>query len=166
MTIIVEDGTGLTDSESLISVQYFTDYHIARGNTNVSLLSTTESEEALRRAHDYLAQTYRGRWKGYLLKITQALDWPRSGVTLAEYTVDSNTIPVPVKNAIADLAFKAAGGELLSDLSQQVVRKKVDAIEVEYSPNARQTKRYLAIDNLLAPYLNGNSGITLGLVRS
>lgn len=168
MSIIVEDGNGLANAESLISVSYFLSYHLARGNTNVNLLSTAESEEALRRASDYFMQNYNGRWKGYLLKQTQALSWPRQDVILSdgyqEYTIDAGVIPLAVQQAFADIAFKAASGELISDLAAEVLRKKVEGIEVEYSPYARQTKRYLAIDLALAPYLN-NYGATR-LIRS
>lgn len=157
MTIIVEDGTGLSNAESLVSVTYFKDYHSARGNASVAALTTAQSEEALRRASDYFLQTYRGRWQGERTTTTQALDWPR---------VNYNEIPNDIKNAFSDLAFKAVSGELLSDVSSQVIRQKVEGIEVEYQPNTRQTKRYTAVDSMLEPYLKGNGGVNLSLVRS
>ena len=171
MSLIVEDGTGLSTAESLISVDYFLAHHLGRGNTNVSLLSTAESEEALRRASDYFIQKYRNRWQGYLVSSAQALDWPRQNVILSdgynEYAIDSSVIPTPVKQAFADLAFKAVGGELLSDYAEQVTRKKVDTIEIEYNPHTKQTKTYPAIDAMLKPYLScSSSGVTMGLVRA
>jgi len=170
MTIIVEDGTGLSNAESLISVSYLQTHHSNRGNTSIALLTTAQAEEALRRTSDYFMQTYRNRWKGYLVKTTQALDWPRTDVILndgfLDYAIDPGTIPEPVKQAFADLTLKAVAGELLSDISQQVIRKKVDVIEVEYTPHSRQTKRYSAIDALLAPYLKSSGGLSIGLVRS
>jgi hypothetical protein len=168
MSLIVENGTGLSNAESLISVSELISHHVNRGNTNINLLSTQEAEEALRRTSDYFLQTYKDRWKGCLLNTTQALDWPRSGIVLNDGSiVYPGTIPARVKQAFADLAFKAAGGELLGDISQQVIRQKVDVLEVEYQPNTRQTKRYTAIDAMLAPYLTGYSaGLTMELYRS
>lgn len=167
MTIIVEDGTGLSNAESLVSVTYFKDYHSARGNASVAALTTAQSEEALRRASDYFLQTYRGRWQGERTTTTQALDWPRVNVVVDYYkSINDNEIPNDIKNAFSDLAFKAVSGELLSDVSSQVIRQKVEGIEVEYQPNTRQTKRYTAIDAMLSQYLKGNGAVNLSLVRS
>jgi len=171
MTIIVEDGTGLDNAESLISVDYFTTHHTNRGNTNVSLLSTQESEEALRRASDYFLQTYRDMWQGYLLNTEQALDWPRQDVIVTDgyrdYAIEAGVIPERIKMAVADLAFKAASGELLADIEQQETMVKVGPIEVQYDKSSPRKKRYSAIDALLKPYFKcSTSGINTGLVRS
>ena len=78
MSLIVEDGTGRADAESYASVSVADAYHTARGNTAWAALATTALKEAaLRKATDYLGQTYGLRWKGYRMTTTQALDWPR-----------------------------------------------------------------------------------------
>lgn len=175
MAIIVEDGTAKTDSESYISVADTATYHSNRGNTLWATLSTTEAEQALRRATDYMMQVYRFKWAGVRLTATQALDWPRSFVPIKDfeyaglngyttlggnYYYDSSVVPQEVKNACAELAFKAAGGELAEDLTQGVIREKVDVVEVEYDKNSPQFKRYRAIDNMLAAYLDGSTSGT------
>lgn len=174
MALTVETGTGSASSESYASVADADTYHDLRGNTNWATLQTAEKEAALRRATDYLNQAYRLRWEGTRINSVQALDWPRAFVIrkdfeyggLNGYTViggnyyyPSDTVPVEVKNACIELAFKAAGGELAADLEQGIVREKVDVLEVEYDKHSPQQKRYRAIDMLLAPFLkvNGSS---------
>lgn len=172
MSLNVETGTGSATSESYISVADATTYHANRGNSTWSMLTTAQMEEALRRATDYMVQAYRLRWGGYRVNSTQALDWPRNYVVRTDfqastingyqtisgnYYYPNNEVPPEVKNACAELALRAAAGELLPDLSQGVVREKVDVLEVEYDKYSQQSPRYAAIDRLLMPFFSGSS---------
>jgi hypothetical protein len=161
MSIVIEDGSGLADSEAYISVVDADAHHAARGNTLWATLSEGEKEAALRRATDYLTATYRLRWKGCRVKSTQALDWPRYGICVDGFDLASDAVPAAVIKACAEMAFKAAQGELAEDLEQGVVREKIGPMETEYNPNSPQYKRYRAIDLMLAPYLNGTCNVTL-----
>jgi hypothetical protein len=162
MALTVENGTGLTNAEAYISVADANTYHNLRGNSTWLTITAQEAEEALRRATDYMQQVYNGLWDGYRTNDTQSLDWPRKFVTDTDnYTnayLASNVIPTEIKNACAELAWKAAQGELLSDLSQAVKREKIDVLEVEYAEFSPQSKRYVAIDKMLAKYLTGSVG--------
>lgn len=171
MALIVETGAGLPDAESYISVAYANTYHANRGNTNWADISTAEAEQALRRATDYLVQVYRTKWDGVRYSSTQSLDWPRSFVEnkdqsfgnlypiIGYFYYPSDFIPQELKNACAEMAFKAASGELAPDLDRTIIKEKIDVLEVEYDKNALQYKRYRAIDNILAPFLvRGSSG--------
>lgn len=163
MSLIVEDGTGLSTAESFASTAEADTHHSDRGNTLWATLSTAEKEQALRRATDFMEQTYRERWKGYRLNGTQALDWPRTFVYLESfvhgavgtypYLVASDIVPAEVKKACIELAFKAASDDLSPDLSQGIKREKIDVIETEYDQYSPQNKRYVAINATLRPYL-------------
>jgi hypothetical protein len=155
MTIIVEDGTGLADAESYISVGDANTYHAARGNTDWAALSDADKESALRRATDYMLQAYRSRWSGQRATSTQALDWPRYGVIVDWFELSSDVVPVAVERACAELALRASSADLAADLERGIKRQKVDVIETEYDTASPQQKRYRAVDNLLAPYLMG-----------
>lgn len=159
MALIVEDGTGLSTAESYISAVDASAYHSLRGNTLWSTMSTNEQEQALRRATDYMGMAYSQAWQGRRVSSTQALDWPRVDVVVNGWYVDSNVIPVIVKNACAELAFKAAAGELLADQSQGVIREEVGPIKVEYDKSSPVNVRYKAIDALLSPYVTGGAGL-------
>ena len=165
MSLNVETGTGSSTSESYASVAFFDSYHADRGNTLAATLSTAEKEQALRRATEYMIQAYRNRWQGYRRLVTQALDWPRSGIVIDDFTVIAyDSVPVDVQKACAELAFKAASGALLNDTGQTVIRKKVDVIEIEYDKNSSQSTQYKTIEAMLRPYLTGG-GFSHRLVR-
>lgn len=166
MALIVEDGTGLSNSEAYCSETYADDYHEKRGNMTWN--SVTDKEAALRKATDYMQQVYRSRWQGLRSVTDQALDWPRSGVVVndEEIIVPENIIPGDIKKACAELALKTYTQELLEDQGQQVKRKKVDVIEIEYDTYSPQTKRYKAVDAMLSAYFkNVNTSAQVRMVR-
>lgn len=173
MALVVETGTGSATAESYISVADASTYHTNRGNAAwAALASDTVREQSLRKATDYMEQVYRLRWLGYRVTITQALSWPRDEVQRLDLTLlnqysyyENNVVPTEVKNACAELALKAASGELLPDLNQGVVMEKVDVLQIEYDKYSPQSPRYTAIDRLLAPFLSGSS-VSRTVVRS
>lgn len=165
MTIIVEDGTGLNNAESYVSVAEFVLYHTNRGNS-VATLPTATIEILLRKATDYLSAQYRGKWLGYRSNSTQALDFPRTGIVTDEFiTVESNQIPIELKNAQCELAARANDGALMQDETQKVKREKVDVIEVEYVESASVQTRYTQIDNMLSVLLSTTNSVQAQIVR-
>jgi hypothetical protein len=168
MSLICEDGSGKSDSESYISVADASNYHTVRGNTAWAALTTDALREAaLRRATDYMRQAYRSRWQGYKVNEEQALDWARYDVEVEGYAVDSDIVPTEVKNACAELALRASAADLNPDLTQGVLSEQVGSIQVTYDKASPQFTRYRAIDALLSPYLKaGGGGCSMGVIRS
>lgn len=174
MSLIVEDGTGLANAESLISVADATAYHAARGNAAwAALASDIIREQLLRKATDYMGQVYRMSWAGYRKTTAQALDWPRYEVPIIDSPAfglayyDENSVPTIVKNACAELALRAASDDLAPDLEQRIKREKIDVIETEYDSTSPQYVRYRAIDNMLAPFFGmASNGSFRKLVRT
>lgn len=177
MTLIVEDGTGRADAESYISVAGATVYHAARGNVAwAALPDDTAREQALRNATGYMEQFYRARWAGRRMTGTQALSWPRAYVPMLDgpgsygpnpsyYPQDA--VPVGVANACAELALRAAVGQLAPDLGPQKKSTTVGPISVTYADGTRQSKKYLAVDNMLMPFFGGaGSGMNIPVVRA
>lgn len=159
MSIVTEDGTGRADAETFISVADASAYHADRGNAAwAALASDALREQALRRATDYMEQVYGLKWKGGRTTDTQALSWPRYDVCANGFDVDSDVVPVALQRACAEMALKAAAGELAPDVGRLAKREKVDVIEFEYESGALPYVRYRAVDNLLAPYLEGGVG--------
>lgn len=164
MALVVEDGTGKVDAESYISLADAGTRHTNLGNTAWTGTDAAK-EAALRRATQFMLQRFRTRWKGVRISSTQALDWPRSVLEAVDgWYLESDTVPTDVANACADLALKALSETLNEDLTRGVVRDKVDVLESEYDRYSPQAKRYVAIDQMLAPYLMG-SGVNSRLVR-
>lgn len=160
MSLIVEDGTAKIDAESYISVNDANTYHTKRGNEDWSFLDTATKEQLLRKATDYMIQTYRMRWAGVRKTDDQALDWPRylvprldTEAVFAYY--DSDSVPGEVKVACAELALKASTVTLAPDTQRLTKREKVGQLEVEYDTNmGKAYTMYRAIDNLLLPMLD------------
>jgi hypothetical protein len=165
MALIVETGTGSATGESFCSVSDALAYHAARGNATWATITTTQQEQALRRATDYMEAVYSQKWAGTRTTSVQALSWPRYNVFVNGFVTLSSSIPRAVINACSELALRAAAGELLSDSTQQKTRTKVDVLEVEFDKYSPQSKQYLAITALLAPYFESGSGVEVKVVR-
>lgn len=166
MSLIVEDGSGLSTAESYISVADADTYHSNRGNTSWCSLTVTQKEQLLRKATDYMVQSYRTKWAGARKYDDQALDWPRydvpkfdspSGYGVYPSYYDDSSVPGEVKVACAEFALKANSATLAPDVDRITKREKVGQLEVEYDTNALPYKTYRAIDNLLRPMLIGQS---------
>lgn len=172
--LTVEDGSGLPASESYISVAAADTRLAAHGFILWATLSTAEKEQALRRATTYMVGVYRERWAGYRVSTTQALDWPRYQAPIKDSAsmnyggrsyYPSNAVPASVANACADLALKAAAGDLAPDIDRQTKTETVGPISVSYMDGASPFVRYRAIDLALAPFLSGNAS-SMRIVRS
>lgn len=168
MALVTEDGTGQATAESYISIADASTYHNARGETAWDLLSDTVKEESCRKATDYMLQVYRSRWKGIRMEPDQALDWPRSGVYLEVVLndpnlVDDDIVPTEVERACAVLALKAATETLLPDQTQQKTKVKIGPIETEFDRFSSQSKRFVSIDRLLAPYMERAAGTVVAV---
>ncbi len=172
MALTVETGAALSNADSYCSVADALAWHAARGITTWATITTAEQEQALRRATSYMVEVYRMRWAGLRKTDTQALDWPRYDVprpdvhgTVYGFSYYSDdVVPTEVRNACAELALRAAAGDLAPDVGRVTTREKVGPLEVEYAPGVPWV-RYRAIDNLLAPFLTTSAGASTMLTR-
>ena len=175
MTIIAEDGTGLSTAESYCSVAEATTYFSNVGDAAwAALASDAVREQSLRKAVAFMLGRYRARWAGFRKTTTQALDWPRSLVPIkdapnrygnsASY-YDDASVPAAVKNACASLALRAASAELLADQSRTKKSVTVGPITTVYDDVAGQAVIYAEIDAMLSPYFK-NSGNQVAVVRA
>ena len=168
MTLVVEDGSGLANAESYISVGDADTYHTAFGNTGWSG-DTATKEVALRNATQYIDSTYLKRWKGTKNKSTQALMWPRYGVvTIDGWPITGTEIPLALKRATAEAAMRALTEELVPDITDPGT---ITFYAVEVGPISEKTayasrsqiKVYRVIDELLKDLiLPSSSVLTIG----
>lgn len=166
MALEVEDGTGKANADSYISVADADAYFAARGITLWATLQEIEKEQALRRATDFMERRYGAQWTGQRLTLSQALSWPRTGVVYQGWLLPSDTVPMQVVKACAELGFRAAGGELDPDLGAQVKSEAVGPIAVTYADGARQQVKFQAIDAMLGSLVTGGGGSMVKLVRA
>jgi hypothetical protein len=160
MSIITEDGTGLSTAETYASVSFADTYFSDRGNTAWAALTTSVKEASLRKSTEYMLQVYRNRWIGSRYTTVQALDWPRWGVAVdgGQTVIETNQIPIDVKRACAELASRASTATLYADETRSVVIESVGPLSVEYDKYSGQAIRYKAIDSMLTIYFSSASG--------
>jgi len=162
VTLIVEDGTGVEDATSYISIAFADGYFTTR-----SIAAWTGSdavkEAAIIRAMDYVET----RWTFLGLPLftddpVQALKWPRQGIYENGLRVEG--IPTNLKRAVAEYALRALSITLLPDpawdgtsLPVKSTRQKLGPIEKETvfqdGATPQLLKPYPAADRLLAAYV-------------
>jgi hypothetical protein len=158
MTIIVEDGTGVTGANSYVTVDEFRDYAEARGTAAFSS-TDADYDKYLILACDKL-ESYAKEFKGQRVATTQALQWPRYDVYLDDYLVANTTIPRELKYAQMAFALESLGGldlmpNQLVATSAAVIKEKVGDLEVAYAnpTNLRSTPAFAKAEALLSTLL-------------
>jgi hypothetical protein len=163
MAIIVEDGTGTNPAaNSYVSVTDLTDFATLRGIT-----FTGDEEVLLINAMDYV-EAVRDDFKGSKTSSTQPLQWPREGVWIDNYAIDSDVIPQELKNAQMQAAIETDSQDLSPNTGQNIKSEKVDVLEVVYQDGdgSLTAPNFPKVDAYLDPISKTSSGmITLGQIR-
>ena len=153
--MVVEDGTGLSNADSFVSVAYADTYFSTRGVT--AWASLTNKEALLIKATDYIEAVYSESWKGVTLNDTQSLSFPR--------IIDDATVyPDRLLKAVCELALKANSSVLLIDEKQRVLEKKIDVMTIKYAEYSDQKTQYSMVYGLISPYLS-SSGASKSAIR-
>lgn len=150
MAFTPEDGTGVTDANSYVDIDFADDYHSLRGNAAWASATEPQKQAALVKATDYVDQKY--NFIGYETYEGQSLAWPR------DYEDENLGIPAKLKQAIAELALEALTADLNPNVAPagQVKRKKVDVVEVEYFASGASITIRRRIDGLLKGLVSGS----------
>lgn len=173
--LVVEDGTGLSNAESYISVADADAYFAAFYLSSDPLLSAwsaakadtgANAEIALRRSTRDLDVTYSDWFLSDPANTDQALCFPRSGI---------DGVPTAIKHATAELTLLLLNGYDItgpSDRSGSIksVTEKLGPMEssVEYfTPVDADSLQLRRVSVLLAPFLEGggDNGVNFRLVR-
>jgi len=162
MALVIEDGTGKTDSNTYASEAEFVAYAAARG---VTVANNITDEQLLITAMDYIEQQ---PFKGFKNTKEQALQWPRSNVKIDGYYVDTDEIPLLLKEAQMENALGIdAGNNPLATEGRSTKREKVDVIEVEYMDGSRTSTYLVAAESKLSKLLkSGSGGISVRAIRA
>lgn len=154
MAFVLEDGTGLSNSNALIDVAFADTYFGDRGIVAWTGDDATVKQPAIVRATDYICKRFKFLGDKYLE--TQALEFPR-----VYDDADDPQMPVKMQQAVAEYALRALTGELApdpttDDTGGRVLEKfeKVGPLEerTRYSEGTAGTsvlKPYPAADMLL-----------------
>lgn len=155
MPLIVEDGTGVANAESYVSVEEADAYHASRGNDLWVAILLAKKEQLLRKASDYINITYRGAWIGSAAYNGNLLAWPRNAITPREYGLRDLNVPLEVRYSTAELALIANTIGLFPNpaTTRGKKRVKVGPIEVEYDANSSSQTKFVNASLLLAGFL-------------
>jgi hypothetical protein len=161
VALAVEDGTGLANAESYVSVADAGAYAAARGL--IFPVSTAPeialAEQALRRATEWIDAKYGARFAGTWAVDGQALAWPRLYANYRLAALPSDEVPPQIIAATVQAAVRelAAPGSLTPDVTPGKIKKRVrveGAVEVEYAAGsggvASQTLAILVLPVALA----------------
>lgn len=164
MALIVEDGTGLTNADALVSLTYVDTYHSDRGNATWTG-QDADKEAAIRRASAFLDASF--HWKGYKINgRDQAMPWPRSGVVDKEgYPVAANVVPVEIQRASAEIALKelVSQGSMTPEFvaSERIKSEKVGSLATTYDLTRSDPESVrpvlLIVQDLIAGLLEGGA---------
>jgi len=165
VALIVEDGTGKSDAESYLSVADATTYAGKYGLTFSG--TSTQQEEALRLATQYLDARFNTLWLGERSNEKQALDWPRRALLDADgFLISSTAMPQALKDATAELAIKARSETLMPDVSDPGTIASEDVqvgdlrVATSYHGGRSQFKLYRKVDGLLRDLVLSGARVT------
>lgn len=172
MSIVVEDGTGLTNSDAYISVADADTYHTNyTGSASWSAASTAVKEIAIRNATQYLDLKYGQLWHGRRTNETQALDWPRYGLVDKDgYPIDFDEMPTSLTRSCAELSSRHVDGDtLIADVATTDGGIKSEAVsvgsvssDVTYVGTKPTAKKYTVVQNFIASYIGNHGRIARG----
>lgn len=147
----VEDGTNVAGANSYVTLAYAEDYFaVDVASATWEALSDDQKEFYLAWATRILDQ--KTEWRGYINADSQALRWPRKGVTDRDYrTVETNEVPNPVKAATCELAkWLMTNDPTTGQDTDYLKRIKVDVIEIEYQDGTSQSSYPTILNAILA----------------
>lgn len=156
MAFVVEDGTGLANSNAYVSVAEADAYFVESTNrwTGTSLAKQKAIVRATR-AVDLLGD---GRFKGIKLLSTQALAWPREDAYDSD-GYEMTGVPQYLKNAVfeAALAELETEGALMPDTERTPNFERVEGVvQVAYTEGSYPGTTYRAVSNWLSKVCTGS----------
>ena len=166
MALIVEDGSIVTGANTYVTDAEYVAYAAARGKTIASTAANREIQ--LIKAMDYI-ESHRAKFKGTKFSQDQALQWPRYGVYIDSYYLDSDAIPVELKSAQMEAAIFINSSEILkSGTTQNIQREKLASLEIAYfSGGSYEVTRTDTVDAYLDVLLKaGSNGINFNVSRA
>lgn len=156
-TIIVEDGTGLTNSNSYVSEANLVIYAADRGKTITGIQA-----DLLIKAMDYIESL---PFNGYKYTDAQALQWPRGNVSIDGYSVAVTTIPQLLIDAVCEIAISIDEGiDPLANEGREIEKEKIGPIETQYSKNSRNYTYLKAAETKLSKLLR-YTGVCAAVIR-
>lgn len=172
MAFIVEDGSVVAGANSYSTTLSADNYWVDRGiPAEWAAAIDTDKQAALIRGTQYVDGVFRTRWKGFRVKPLQSLGWPRMGVYEgsimdSNYYISSDTVPVKLRNAVAELAWRhLKGAVLIPDRDEAPLKSSSTTVgpivtAKQFAGADSAWPRYRIVDSLIG-YLLQDTFVTL-----
>lgn len=151
--LTIEDGSNVPNANSFNTDAELASYAAVRGLT----LPATEGERDILqiKAMDFI-NANEVDMQGFRVASDQSLSFPRVGVVVNDFLVESDVIPSTLKSAQNEASIAAQTINLLTNESLQNVQKeKVDVLETSFFKGGSKTTVKLdRVYNYLSPILN------------
>lgn len=161
--MIVEDGSGVENADSYVSLDEAIEYCTSHGLTFSSSPSTL-GEAALIRASAAIDARYGASYPGDRANgRDQGLHWPRSGAYDAGgWLLPDDEIPVEITRATIEAAVRefATPNSMMPDLERGGAIQSIRAgsVGITYGSNASVKTTFTLIDGIMANILTGMGG--------
>lgn len=170
MAVIVEDGTGVTNSDSYVTRA---DYISYAAKVGVTIADAAAADVELIKAAEYIGR-HEANLKGYRVNRDQSMAWPRYGVIIDEWSWTETEIPRQLILCQMAFALDVHNGIDLYNRPQNsglvAKSKRVEgAVEVVYAVsdnNGQKLSQTSTGDALLASLLKNNGLMSVGLIRA
>ena len=168
MTITVENGSQVTDSNSYTTRADYIAYALTLG---VTVANSTDADVQLIKSAEYIMH-HEQNLKGNRVSRSQSMAYPRTGLYVEGWHWDSDEIPRQVILCQYAFALDLNNGEDLYNRSanptQIVTKERVEgAVAVEYSdPGSQKLSKTSTGDALLASLMNNSGLLSVPLIRA
>ena len=161
MAFVPEDGTGLPDANSSVSVEFADEYFADRAISEWSTMSLELKRATLIAGTTYISTQY--TYRGERMVPNQGTPFPRVGITEPSGNPVIGT-PICVKHAVCELAFRARKGPLIPDPTVDEGGRPVKMKALRAGPLHKTVEfagpgeiiamaRFPAVDALMCPWL-------------
>ena len=159
MALIIEDGNGIANANSFVTVAEAAAYAQARGLTLPA--TDAEIEILLIKAVEYLL-SIESRFKGSRVNHLQELPWPRKDVYIYQSLepLANNQIPKALKNAQCQLAVDFVSNDLLpTGQNKEIQQEIVGPISTTYFRSGTSVAQPVKALAILEPLLLQTYGL-------
>lgn len=162
MTLLLEDGTGISDADAYVDVVDVDSYATNYGKTGWSVLATPEKEVHIRRATQFIDNKY--PFPGVPLTSTQGLFFPVQELRIRGHSVEG--LPRQLLDAVCELSIISVTTDLVNSVaSRAYTYRKVEVGDVKKTERFESENNqsvFRSVELLLSPILGGvaSSGIS------
>lgn len=160
-TLIVEDGTSKTDSNTYIDLAYANQYFEDRLDSDYWSNADDNKRNKAILMSTRILDTY-AIWLGQKTEEDQALKFPRYGLEDDGYVIDFNVVPVKIQEAQAELCLFLLTSNRTADKDGVGLKELgVDKIKLVFDKDDKLEVLPESVLNLIAPFIGNQSELNI-----